>query len=343
MKKIISIDRYNNPQPSVIAVGDTLEMFGELTADKKTIIITDANLYCLYGAIIDRYPHIIIPTGEEHKTIETIGFIGRRLLEMGADRSSYLVGMGGGIVTDITGFVASTYMRGVGFGFVASSLLAQVDASVGGKNGVNLNGYKNIIGTFNQPDFVLCDLDMLKTLPRRELRAGMSEMIKCGLIRDSSLFDVFEREGYDGIMADRELLGKAIVAAVEIKASVVEADEKEAGERKLLNLGHTFGHAIEKSTSKYIHGEAVAIGIVIAARISVREGMLAESEYQRIVRAIRGLGLPTEAEGVDRKTLIRAAHSDKKKSGDCIEMILLEGIGRGVICKLPVEKFDSLL
>ena len=327
----------------MIAVGDVLQMIDPLTAGKKAVVVTDPNLYGLYKSIIDRFPHIVIPTGEDHKTLETVACIERELLAMGADRSSYLVGFGGGIVTDITGFVASTYMRGIGFGFVATSLLAQVDASVGGKNGVNLDGYKNMVGTFNQPDFVLCDLGVLKTLPVRELRAGMSEILKCGLIKDKALFEIFEKESFEGIISERTLLAKVIEAAVNIKATVVEVDEKEAGERKLLNLGHTFGHAIEKSTSKYIHGEAVAIGMVIAARISARQGLISLQDFQRIENAIGLQGLPLEAEGVDKGTLIKAAHSDKKKAGDYMEMILLEGIGHGVVRKLPIAEFDSLL
>ena len=343
MRKIITVERYNHAEPSTVAVGDVLPMLTELTAGRNAVVVTDPNLYGFYGHIIRKYPHIVIPTGEENKILDTVAFIGRELLRMGADRSSYLVGFGGGIVTDITGFAASTYMRGVGFGFVATSLLAQVDASVGGKSGVNLDGYKNIIGTFNQPDFVLCDTSLLETLPEREMRAGMVEAFKCGLIRDERLFEMFEKHDYGEIVADGELLGRIIVGAIEVKAAVVEADEREAGERKLLNLGHTFGHAIEKSTGEYIHGEAVAIGIAMAAKASVELDMLDEADYSRVLKVIEGLGLPLQAAGVDRHVLAAAARSDKKKQGGDMELILLESIGRGVVKKVPVEALDALI
>lgn len=342
MKKVIYVPRSNNPAPSLVAVGEVLSMLGELTTGKRCFVVTDENLYHHYSQLIEKYPHIIIPTGESNKNLATIEYIHRNLLEMNADRSSYIIGFGGGIVTDVTGFAASTYMRGVGFGFMATSLLAQVDASVGGKNGVNLDGYKNIIGTFNQPDFVLCDTQVLATLPPRELRAGMSEALKCGLIRDSKLFEIFENHTFEQIVSTHELLFEVVVRSVELKAAVVTADERESGERKLLNLGHTFAHAIEKCSSDYIHGEAVSIGLCKAAHISTKIGELPMVEYLRIETALRKLGLPLTASELNPDKLIQAAHSDKKRAGNSIEMILLHHIGESYIHKLDIDQLSIL-
>lgn len=332
--------------PSRIIVGDALPHLDSLLEKQRPIIITDPNLKAAYPDLIRRWPHIIIGCGETCKTLETVGYIYRELLRLGADRGSYLVGIGGGIVTDITGFVASTYMRGVsGFGFVATSLLAQVDASVGGKNGVNLDGYKNIIGVFNQPDFVLCDRSMLSTLPERELKAGLAESIKCGLIRDKALFELFEHHTFDSFTSRAELLHRAVTASVELKAAVVTADEKEHGERKLLNLGHTFAHAVEKCTGRYLHGEAVGIGLCIAAKLSHKLGLLATEDVIRVVAVVGAMGLPTaiapEA-GVAPTELLAAVAADKKREASEIDCVLMDGIGRAVRRRMPLAELKRI-
>lgn len=335
MTHTIYVPRSNSVVPSEVVIGDALSRLPLMLDGRRPIIITDSNVFRIYESWIGQYPHVVIGTGEVNKTLDTVGEICRQLLARGADRGSYLVGVGGGIVTDITGFVASTYMRGVGFGFVATTLLAQVDASVGGKNGVNLDGFKNIIGTFNQPDFVLCDSAMLGSLPQRELVAGMAEIIKCGFIRENSILDIFEGEEWDAGAVQR-----AIVAAVELKAAVVTADEREHGERKLLNLGHTFAHAVEKCSSQYLHGEAVAIGLCVAARISMQMGLLCESEYARVVAIISRAGLPTALpEGVSPQQLIQSALSDKKREAATIDIIVMEGIGRAATRRLSIDEF----
>lgn len=326
----------------MIAVGSVIDMLEQLTAGKKTIIVTDANLWNSYSHIIGRHQYIIIPQGEENKNLSTIEYIHQELLRMEADRSSYIVGFGGGIVTDITGFAASTYMRGVGFGFVATSLLAQVDASVGGKNGVNLDGYKNIIGTFNQPDFVLCDQSLLNTLPERELRAGMSEALKCAIIGDTTLFEIFEQHNFQEIVSSQELLFEVVVRSVEFKASIVAQDEREGGVRKLLNLGHTFAHAVEKCSRNYIHGEAVAIGMAIITRLSQQLSNLSDSDYQRVITAITKLDLPTDSPELPFDKLLEAAKSDKKRAGNNIELILVQTIGNCCISSFTIEELMSL-
>lgn len=344
----ISVPRPGRPDaPSRIVIGDALPLLDTLLAGKRPVIITDPNLAAAYPELIGRYPHILIGLGEAQKTLATVESICRQLLETGADRGSYIVGIGGGIVTDITGFAASVYMRGVsGFGFVATSLLAQVDASVGGKNGVNLDGYKNQIGVFNQPDFVLCDQTMLATLPARELKAGLAEALKCGLIGDAALFEAFEGETFETLTGHPELLHRIIVASVELKARVVAADEQEHGERKLLNLGHTFGHAIEKRTRHYLHGEAVAIGLCLAAGAAVKSGLLTADEAERIVRTVRAIGLPTTIDpalGITAAQLIEAVKADKKREAQEIDFVLPSGIGRSVRRRMPLAELDAMI
>lgn len=347
MTQEILVPRTGRPgEPSKVVVGEAMPLLEGLLEGRRPVIITDPNIAEAYPALTGRYPHVIIGLGETHKTLETVGDIYRELLALKVDRGSYLVGIGGGIVTDITGFVASTYMRGVaGFGFVATSLLAQVDASVGGKNGVNLDGYKNIVGVFNQPDFVLCDQGMLSTLPERELRAGLAEVIKCGLIRDRGLFELFENHTFESFTGDAALLHRAIGASVELKAAVVAADETEQGERKLLNLGHTFAHAVEKCTGRYLHGEAVGIGLCIAAGLSHKLGLLTTGEKERIIAVVAAMGLPVSVAaetGVTGAQLLAAVASDKKREAAQIDFVLMDGIGRAVRRRMPLTELDAL-
>lgn len=245
MKEIIEIKRTQGDTSKII-IGEVLEELDQYLPEKRIIVITDANIHRHYRDFIDRYEHIIIGMGETNKTFLTVEKIYKELIEMNADRETFILGFGGGIVTDITGFAASTYMRGVSFGFIASTLLAQVDASVGGKNGINVEGYKNMAGTFNQPDFVICDTSILKTLPEREFKAGMAEIIKTGILADEVLFELFEKHTAEEFRDNGQLLKEALSAAIKIKAGIVERDEREYGERRKLNLGHTFAHAIEK-------------------------------------------------------------------------------------------------
>lgn len=341
MAHIIEIERDLAPK-SQIVMDSFLVQWHKYTNSKKVIIITDQNVFNCYGSFISAYKHIIIPPSEENKTLATLGLIYEKLISLEADRHSYLVGFGGGIVTDITGFVASTYMRGLGFGFVASTVLAQVDASVGGKNGVNFMSYKNMVGCFNQPDFVLCDIELFKTLPEREMRGGLSEALKAGLIKSPALFSIFENNSYSKITSSKELLTSIVRSAIEIKAQVVASDFKEAGERKKLNFGHTLGHAIEKCSREYTHGEAVAIGMAMASKISVSKGMLSDETHKRVVKVISQIGLPTSC-NIDTKDLFEALHSDKKRAGASIDFILLSGIGQSEIVPLSFDELQTLL
>ena len=341
MKQVIEVKRTGG-SPSQVVIGDAIHSLNDyLPEGRKTIVITDANVHRHYKELINRYDYCLIGMGETIKTLATADKLYGELLDRGADRTTFLVGIGGGIVTDITGFVASTYMRGLRFGFAATTLLAQVDASVGGKNGVNYEGYKNIVGTFNQPDFVLCDPSMLDTLPEREFRAGLAEIVKAGLIADRTLFELFERHSYEQFRTDRILLGEAVTRAVRVKADIVERDEKETGERRKLNLGHTFAHAIEKCGHNFLHGEAVAIGTAMIARLSVKSGTLSERDAERIPRVLERMGLPTES-GIDLKKLIRAIKFDKKKEAASVGFVLLEGVGECEIRRMDFGEIDRL-
>lgn len=340
MKEIIEIKREGRTS-SKVCIGNVIEDLASYLPDKKIVIITDSNLHRHYKSLIEKYDFIVIGLGETNKTLLTIEKIYDQLIEMGVDRHSFILGIGGGIVTDVTGFIASTYMRGLDFGFIATSLLAQVDASVGGKNGVNIGGYKNMVGVFNQPDFVLCDTSMLDTLPEKELRSGLAEIIKAGIIADPDLFQMLEGLTFEQIKEDKQTLMKIITASVKVKAKIVDMDEKEAGERKKLNLGHTFGHAIEKSTSEFVHGEGVAIGTVMACAVARKLGKLDQRTEQRIVQSFVNLGLPTEC-NLERKRLLKAMTSDKKKNASNIDIIIPCKIGHCEIVKLSFEQLDQL-
>lgn len=329
--------------PSRVAVGDVLGSLGDyVPRGRRVIVITDPNVFGFYEDIISKYEHVVIGTGEENKTLATVDAVYRRLIEMGADRKTYIVGFGGGIVTDITGFAASTYLRGVEFGFVATSLLAQVDASVGGKNGVNVGGYKNMAGVFNQPDFVLCDTGVLKMLPPREFRAGLAEMIKAGIIDDPALFEIFERNSPENLLADPTLLAKAIIAAIRVKARVVEADEREAGERRKLNLGHTVAHAVEKLSRDYNHGEAVGIGVATIANVAVKLGILAPAVRDRIIAAVGRAGLPVRTD-IPEKKIIAALSHDKKVENGALWLVVPRDIGDVVIRRTAFDELSGLI
>ena len=338
MKQVIEVGR-GADAPSRVVIGDAINSLENyLPSDRKVVIVTDPNVHRLYKEIINRYDYCLIGLGEPNKTLGTAGKLYGELLARGADRSTFLVGFGGGIVTDVTGFVASTYMRGVRFGFLPTTLLAQVDASIGGKNGVNLDGYKNIIGVFNQPEFVLCDPELLSSLPDREFRAGLAEVIKAGIIGDAELFSMVERHSFEEIRSDAPLLRELIIRSIRVKTAIVEHDQRERGERRKLNLGHTFAHAIEKSFTNLSHGEAVAAGMAIVCDAAVRAGKLDEATADRIRNVISSMGLPTEYP-VEMKQLLIAIRADKKREGNGIYLVFPRAIGE---CSVEMVNTDSL-
>ncbi len=272
---------------------------------------------------------IVIADGEAQKTLATVEDLATRLLEALAERRTTLIALGGGVIGDITGFTAAIYQRGMPFVQLPTTLLAQVDSSVGGKTGVNHRLGKNMIGAFHQPRAVVADTDCLRTLPDRELAAGLAEVIKYGAIRDGAFFDWLE-SNIDRLRArDVSALAYAIAQSCRIKAAIVAADEKETGERALLNFGHTFGHAIEAALGygKWLHGEAVAAGMVLAASLSQRLGTIAVADVERLRALIRRAGLPVDAPKLGAARYIELIRVDKKVSGGALRFVLLDAIG----------------
>ena len=337
---IIDIQLPDN-RTSHIYIGESLANIQQYTGNRCIVIITEANIYKLYKLQFPTdTPVILIDGGEENKTLSTVEKITEQLIELGIDRESFIVGIGGGIVCDITGFVASIYMRGLRFGFVATTLLAQVDASVGGKNGVNFSKYKNMLGVFNQPDFVICEIDMLKTLPALEFRAGLAEVVKTALIADKELFEYLEKNIDNILRLDQSAINYIVKRCIEIKASVVQSDEREAGERRKLNLGHTFGHAIEKH-SNLLHGEAVSIGLVIAAQLSQNLGLITEDEVLQIKKLLSVIGLPVQTD-INKDLLLEAVTKDKKKHNQSIHFVLIKTIGNAEVKSIPFEDLNNI-
>jgi 3-dehydroquinate synthase len=295
-----------------------------------------------------RFEFLEMEDGERYKTMATVEKLATRLVERGADRRALLVAFGGGVVGDVTGFLASIYMRGVDFIQVPTTFLAQVDAAIGGKTGVDLRAGKNLLGSFHQPRLVLIDPGVLATLPEREYRAGLFEALKCGIISNPQIFDFMEKEREAILRRNPEALEWLIAASVAVKATVVEADEREAGLRRILNFGHTIGHALEAESSykKYLHGEAVAWGMIAAARIGASLGKTDGETARRICCAVRGYAsLPAVA--ARSRSLIRRLRSDKKTVDGAVHFVLPVEIGRvEIVPNVPeravLEALDEL-
>jgi len=280
---------------------------------------------------------ISLPDGESTKCWDSVARILDALVEHGADRKSVVVALGGGVIGDLAGFAASIYMRGIRVVQVPTTLLAQVDSSVGGKTGINHPSGKNLIGTFHQPSVVVSDTDVLQTLPSRELAAGLAEILKHGLLADARYFEdvVADLPALRG--RETPALARAIGRSCEIKAGVVGRDERESGERALLNLGHTFGHAIEALTgyAQWLHGEAVGCGMVLAADMSRRLGLITERDVRTVQHAVSLAGLPPRIEGLGADDALRSMRGDKKAEAGAVRYIVLEAIGRATQRVVP--------
>jgi 3-dehydroquinate synthase len=324
---------------STIYVGETLQNLGNYIPSENVVLITDKNVKQYYENGFPPHPVITIESGEKIKTLDTVRDIYENLVAVGADRSTFIVGIGGGIVCDIAGFVASTYLRGVRFGFVSSTLLSQVDASVGGKNGVNFKGYKNMIGVFNQPELVICDLNLLNTLPKKEILNGMAEIVKHGAIEDASLFAYLEKHSQNALALDIEVIEKLVYDSIVIKSAIVNQDELEKEARRKLNFGHTFGHAFEKTTG-VPHGQAVSVGMVMAAALSVKRGYLSAEDAGRIKTLLQRIGLPVSIHA-EEKRVFDALKRDKKRKGDHIYFVLLNEIGNAFVDQIPIKELEA--
>jgi len=308
---------------------------------KKMVFIVDENVHRLHAPKFEGMSCLLVPSGEKQKTLSFAEEILRQMVRMEVDRTSFLVGVGGGLVTDLAGFVASVYMRGIDFGFISTTLLGQVDASIGGKNGVNLDGFKNMIGVFRQPEFVWCDLELLDTLDQRELVSGFSEVIKYAAIRDRELFNYIDGHLDSILKRNPDDLEAIIKNSAAIKADIVQDDINEQGDRKLLNFGHTLGHAVEKLTGM-MHGEAVAIGMVMAARLSCNMGFLDSTELARLERMILSAGLPVSTDLLP-SDLYDTLLKDKKRTGDRIHFILLRNIGEAFIYDMDLHSLRTTI
>lgn len=308
---------------------------------KNIVVITDSTIATLYAEIFTGVPVIKIGQGEKHKTMLTLEEIFKGFLKLNVDRSWFVVGIGGGIVTDITGFAASIYMRGLPFGFISTTLLSMVDASVGGKNGVNFGEYKNMIGVFAQPSFVICDPALLNTLPKREFISGFAEIIKAAAITDIDLFRYMENNASAALNNDPAVMRKLIYEAVRIKANVVQNDEKETGLRRILNFGHTFAHSIELYMG-LSHGEAVSIGMVLASEASVKLGLLKHEDALRLKGLLERYGLPVKF-NLDKNLVFKTLLKDKKREGDSINLVLLNGLGKAVVQKVLLKRMEEIV
>lgn len=326
---------------SDVFIGPAAEILPDVLPAGRVVAVSDAAVAELHGRLLAPYETLLVGRGEEHKTLRTVETLCRRLIGMGADRKTFILGVGGGIVTDVAGFAASIYMRGLPFGFVSTTLLGQVDASVGGKNGVNVDGYKNMAGTFTQPQFVICDPALLRTLPEREFRAGLAEVVKAAIIADADLFGRIERTTFEALRTDTDLLSDAVSAAIRVKADIVERDERESGDRRKLNLGHTLAHAIEKASNRMNHGEAVAVGTALIAGAAVKLGALTQADCDRIVNVLTALGFDLTPP-VEVKRLLKEVGKDKKNEDGMLRIVLPVGIGDCEVRPMTMDAFAAL-
>jgi 3-dehydroquinate synthase len=340
-----------NPYEVLVGTGliDTLGQHVKAVSRARRVgLVTDAHVAPLYLARAEaslaasglKVAAITLPAGEETKSFTILSDLLDRLLAAEIERSDVLVALGGGVIGDLTGLAASLLRRGVGVVQCPTTLLAQVDSSVGGKTGIDTRHGKNLIGTFHQPARVLADLDTLNTLPARELRAGYAEIVKYGLIGDIPFFAWCETNGAALLAGDAALRRHAVVTAVRAKAVVVIADEREQGPRALLNLGHTFGHALETATghgATLLHGEAIAIGMVLAFQLSAKLGLASAGDATRIAQHFKATGLPTSLQniGVELTADMLLTHmmQDKKKSAGRLALVLARGIGQAFVTR----------
>lgn len=313
----------------------------ELVSKENTILITDENVFAAHAEKFEGWKVIIIKAGEQYKQQTTVDNIIQQLIELQADRKTIIVGVGGGVVTDIAGYAASIYMRGLRFGFVPTSVLAMVDASIGGKNGVDVGLYKNLVGLIKQPEFLLFDHSLLKTLPQEEWVNGFAEIIKHACIKDKALFELLEKNTLKSFQQDEKLLAELIEKNVAIKTAVVVNDEFENGERKLLNFGHTFGHAIE-NLHQLPHGHAVSLGMVMAAKISEEVNNFYSEDKERVIRLLEQYKLPVQFK-YDKEKMLSLLKMDKKREQSTINFILLNKIGEAVIKPLSLQHLEDLV
>ena len=310
-----------------------------LVRAKNTVFITDENVFSLHQKKFKNLNLIVINAGEAFKIQATIDSIIEQLIQFKANRTTTLIGVGGGVVTDITGFVASVFMRGIDFAFMPTTILGLVDASIGGKNGIDVGVYKNVVGTINQPKFILHDLSFLKTLPDAEWQNGFAEIIKHACIGNRKMFNELTENTIEKIKKNKDKLNIIIENNAKQKLKIVANDEFEKGDRKLLNFGHTLGHAIE-NTYKLSHGQAISIGMIFACKLS--ENILGFKQTNEVISLLNQYGLPTKFK-LNSKKVFDVLVMDKKREEDFVHFILLEKIGKAVIKKVKLHTLKNAL
>jgi 3-dehydroquinate synthase len=348
----VDLGHYKYP----ITIGSGLlsnrELLDEQIPSRDLMIVTNTTVAKLYLAKVSgslkgrRIADCILPDGEQHKTLQTASWVFDALIANKLNRDAIVLALGGGVIGDIAGFAAACFQRGIGYVQMPTSLLAQVDSSVGGKTGVNHSGGKNLIGAFYQPRAVIADTDVLSTLPDRELKSGLAEVIKYGCVWDPLLFDWLDRNMALLLARDVEALTYAIGRSCEIKATVVARDEREQNLRAILNFGHTFGHAIEAATAyeKYLHGEAVGIGMLIATDLSSRLGMIDVAVKERLRDLLARTGLPLKAPRIGAAKALELMQMDKKVIAGAVRLVLLEKLGRAIVtAQYPKAALDATL
>lgn len=313
----------------------------QIIPKENTILVTDTNCYHLYQQKFTGWKVIVIQAGEAYKQQAAVDDIIHQLMSLEADRNSLLVGVGGGVVTDITGYAAGIYMRGIRFGFIPTTILAMVDASIGGKNGVDVGVFKNLVGLIRQPEFLLFDYSLLKELPEAEWVNGFAEVIKHACIKDAALFDMLEQETLENFRLDTNKLSLLVEKNVQIKTAVVLIDEFEQGERKQLNFGHTLGHAIENIYG-LPHGHAVSIGMVAACTISEKINSFTAEEKERVVKLLTKYQLPVTIR-FDQEKIVELLKLDKKRANNDIGFILLNKIGEAIVKPIPLTQLQILI
>ena len=311
----------------------------EIVDPSSAIVVTDENVFNAHAKRFKNWKTIVLPSGEQYKTQATVDNLIAQLIEMGADRKSTLIGVGGGVITDITGYAASIYMRGIKFGFIPTTLLSMVDASIGGKNGIDVGVYKNLVGTIRQPSFILHDLIFLNSLPQSEWINGFAEIIKHACIKDAAMFRELETNSLKKYQNRKVLVCKLIQRNAMLKTRVVQQDEFEKGDRKLLNFGHTLGHALENQY-ELAHGQAISIGMTYACGISKQ--MTGFKETEKVVRVLEKYGLPTYAK-FDKQKVYNVLKMDKKREQKEISYVLLEKIGKGVIETISLDQLEKII
>ena len=330
---------FNIKNNSSVYIGESFSNIYKYIPRKNVVIITDEMVYNLYKDKFPSFPIIKIGVGEEVKTLKSVENIFREFMNIGVDRGFHILGIGGGIVCDICGFVASTFMRGLPFSFVSTTLLSSVDASVGGKNGVNLDKFKNMIGTFTQPKSVICDIKMLQSLSEKEIINGYAEIIKHAIIGDYKLF--LKLEESQPLSIQKELIEFFINRSIKLKSEIVNQDERESGIRKKLNFGHTIGHAVENFYS-LSHGEAVGYGLFIESKISNIFGSLSDVDYHRIKDLLKKNKLFKHRDFV-KSVIIKNYKSDKKRRSFSIDVVQIEKIGKSRIKHFSLNDYDAFL